>query len=202
MLKVPVAVLLKIPRGVSWNFLLRCCWMFLHGFAEGSSRGLPKVPTGVCRRYLQRCCWRLLQGFAECSYGGVGEGSKSSGILLYVIGSDILKDLKGSWPRNLKAVCFFETSESINPTTAEHLGWSDSSVRYSITPVHAWCEMPVSASLSIRPVFYVHYCAALSITTGEDQYFLVLAVSVASLRLAEFVFLCYVMAAKTPSGQA
>jgi hypothetical protein len=197
--KVPVAVLLKIPRGVSWNFLLRCCRRFLQGFAEGSYRVLLKVPTGVCRKYLQRCCWRLLQGFAECSYGGIGVSSKSSGILLYVIGSDILKDLEGSWPGIWRQ---YVSSKPLNPTTAEHLWWSDFSVRYSITPVHAWCEMPASASLSIRPVFCVHYCAVLSITRGEDHYFLVLAASVAFIGLAEFVFLCYVLVAKTPSEQA
>jgi len=90
MLKVHVAVLLKIPRGVSRSFLLRCCGRFLQGFAEGSYRGLPKVPTavllkaptGVCRRFLRRCWWRF----------------KSSGILLCVVGSDILKHLEGSWP--------------------------------------------------------------------------------------------------------
>jgi len=194
MLKIPLAVLLKIPRGVSWNFLLRCCWRFLQGFAEGSYRGLPKVPTavlltastGVCRLFLRRCWWRF-EVFWDTAVRHRVRNFEGSRRLL---------------TRNLKAVCFFETSESINPTTAEHLGWSASSVRYSITPVHAWCKVPVSASLSIRPVFYVHYCAGLSITTGEDQHFLVLAVSVASIRLAEFVFLCYVLVAKTPSGQA
>jgi hypothetical protein len=177
MLKVPVAVLLKIPRGVSRSFVLRCCWRFLQGFAEGSYRGLPKVPTLVLLKVPTAVL--KVQVFWDTAVRHRVRHFEGSRRLL---------------TRDLKAIWSFETSESINPTTAEYLGWSKSSVKYLVKLVHAWCEMP------IRPVFYVHYCAVRSITRGEDQYFLVLAVSVASKRLAEFVSLCYVLVATTPSG--